>query len=154
MDVPSASIILCTWHISSFVTYCPTVKHPRIQVDPTRFTSWYMFILMQKGIKVWYDMIPIKLILKKIWTLKILGFYFYPYSFLWKLFINISWNIKWYSVKVMLIINAGISVPTKHHQRHLGTKSTLNINLHIEWALIWFHRIGIFLCLLPLETVK
>ena len=52
MDVPSASIILCTWHISSFVTYCPTVKHPRIQVDPTRFTSWYMFILMQKGIKV------------------------------------------------------------------------------------------------------
>ena len=30
----------------------------------------------------------------------------------------------------MLIINAGISVPTTHHQRHLGTKSTLNINLH------------------------
>ena len=30
----------------------------------------------------------------------------------------------------MLIINAGISVPTKHQQRHLGTKSTLNINLH------------------------
>ena len=63
--ITSSWIIFCTWHISSFVTYCPTVKHPRIQVDLTRFTSWYMFILMQKGIKVRYDMIPTKLILKK-----------------------------------------------------------------------------------------
>ena len=31
----------------------------------------------------------------------------------------------------MSIINAGISVPTKYHQRHLGTKSTLDINLHV-----------------------